>query len=160
MALMNIDPLEPVFRGAAELLRPGGALVGVILHPAFRAPKRTSWGWDAGAGRAGSAGARQYRRVDAYLSPARAPITMNPGYAAHGAEAVETATFHRPLQDYVRALAAAGFVIETIEEWASQRESEPGPRAAEENRARREIPMFLAFRAVRPSSSSDSLLSL
>jgi 23S rRNA-/tRNA-specific pseudouridylate synthase/SAM-dependent methyltransferase len=148
MALMNIDPLEPVFRGAAGLLRPGGALVGVIVHPAFRAPKRTSWGWEGGS-RPGSAGVRQYRRVDAYLSPSRAPITMNPGYAAHGAEAVETFTFHRPLRDYVAALGAAGFVVAALEEWESTRESEPGPRAAEENRARREIPMFLAFRAVK-----------
>ncbi|MBX3378215.1 MAG: methyltransferase domain-containing protein [Phycisphaeraceae bacterium] len=143
MALMNIDPLEPVLRGAASALAPGGTLVFVILHPAFRAPGQTSWGWDA------AGGGRQFRRVDGYLSTGQTPITMNPGYAAHGAEAVQTWTFHRPLQAYSKALAEAGFVIETIEEWPSLRVSQPGPRAVEENRARREIPMFLGVRAVK-----------
>jgi hypothetical protein len=41
----------------------------------------------------------------------------------------------------------AGFLIEALEEWPSLRTSQPGPRAAEENRARREIPMFLGIRA-------------
>lgn len=138
MALMNIDPLEPVIRGVARLLRPGGGFVGVILHPAFRAPQQSAWGWD---------GPRQYRRVDGYLSTGQAPITMNPGAAAHGSEPVTTWTFHRPLQAYIRMLADAGFVVESLEEWPSSRTSEPGPRAKEENRARREIPLFLAFRA-------------
>jgi 23S rRNA-/tRNA-specific pseudouridylate synthase/SAM-dependent methyltransferase len=156
MALMNIDPLEGVFRGCAELLKPGGALVGVILHPAFRSPGQTFWGWDhedpKGGKRDGEGGTgrvKQFRRVDGYLSPGQTPITMNPGHAAHGAEPVTTWTFHRPLQTYVKALADAGFVIQTLEEWPSLRQSQPGPRAAEENRARREIPMFLGFRAIR-----------
>jgi SAM-dependent methyltransferase len=183
MALMNIDPLEPVFRGAAGLLREGGALVAVILHPAFRAPGQTSWGWDgdartmgrskfdprARAGhearsplrdtpRTGAPGRlRQYRRVDGYLSAGQSPITMNPGKVAHGAAPVTTWTFHRPIQAYVKALADAGFVIESLEEWPSMRQSEPhGARASEENRARREIPMFLGVRAVkRPSVSCN-----
>jgi 23S rRNA-/tRNA-specific pseudouridylate synthase/SAM-dependent methyltransferase len=164
MALMNIDPLEPVLRGAATLLKPGGALVAVILHPAFRAPGQTSWAWDQepgprprfeARGRPGGRGGpsprreRQYRRVDGYLSPGQMPITMNPGRAAHGAEPVTTWTFHRPIQTYVKALVDAGFVVEALEEWPSLRTSQPGPRAAEENRARREIPMFLGIRAVR-----------
>jgi hypothetical protein len=37
--------------------------------------------------------------------------------------------------------------IDRIEEWASARVSDSGPRAPEENRARREIPLFLALRA-------------
>jgi hypothetical protein len=74
---------------------------------------------------------------------------MNPGAAAHGAAKVTTTTYHRPLQTYVRALAQAGFAIDALEEWASARQSQPGPRAQEEDRARREIPMFLAVRAIR-----------
>lgn len=166
MALMNIDPLEPVLHGAAELLKPGGALIGVILHPAFRAPGQTSWGWGAEEGnrQIGTKGQRhgvgkeeddsapvkrQFRRVDGYLSTGQMPITMNPGFAAHGAEKVQTWTFHRPIQTYTRLLAEAGFLIEVFEEWPSQRVSQPGPRAAEENRARREIPMFLGFSAIK-----------
>lgn len=163
MALMNISPLEPALAGIARRLKPGGRFVGVVLHPAFRAPGQTSWGWDVrdegggvrgGAG-AGGAGGRvahagvQFRRVDAYLSPAQREIVMNPGAAAHGAAKVTTTTYHRPLQTYVRALAQAGFAIDALEEWASARQSQPGPRAQEEDRARREIPMFLAVRAIR-----------
>lgn len=173
MALMNIDPLEPVLREAAAMIKPGGALIGVILHPAFRSPGQTSWGWDKeGAGARRHEGAKgegikarrhigtkgedgegsvptQYRRVDGYLSTGQMPITMNPGSAAHGAEKVQTWTFHRPIQTYTRLLADAGFLIELLEEWPSQRSSQPGPKAAEENRARREIPMFLGFRAIK-----------
>ena len=78
---------------------------------------------------------------------------MNPGAASSGAERIVTLTHHRPIQTYVRLLREAGLMIDALEEWPSARESEPGPRAAEENRARREIPMFLAIRAVRWGSS-------
>ncbi|HZW05508.1 MAG TPA: hypothetical protein VFF65_00170, partial [Phycisphaerales bacterium] len=140
MALGNIEPIDPVLEGVASLLKPGGALVFVISHPSFRAPGQTSWGWD-------DAGAqpRQFRRVDGYLSAGQHRISMHPGDAPD----VVTWTFHRPLQAYVKALAAAGFVIETLEEWPGQRVSQPGPRAAEENRTRQEIPLFLAVRAVK-----------
>src|SRR5262249_35427207 len=96
MALMNIDPLEPVLREAAALLKPGGAFVGVILHPAFRAPGQTAWGWEEDRPAKPQRGpsrprrVRQFRRVDGYLSPGQAPITMNPGRAAHGAAPVTT----------------------------------------------------------------------
>jgi hypothetical protein len=46
---------------------------------------------------------------------------------------------------------SAGFWIDALEEWPSLRTSQPGPRAAAENRARREIPLFLALRARRVS---------
>jgi SAM-dependent methyltransferase len=176
MALMNIEPLTPVLLGVASLLMPRGRFVSVILHPAFRAPGQTSWGWDSGAG----AGARrdgppptlpksrtgkpvrsqkrstpaaaamtQFRRVDGYLSSARRSVIMNPGAAASGKDAVTTWTYHRAIQTYVKLFAEAGFAIDAMEEWPSLRTSQPGPTAAEENRARREIPMFMAIRAIR-----------
>ncbi len=151
MAIMNIDPIAPVFEGAAAMLREGAPLVLVLLHPAFRAPGRTGWGWE----RHGPS-TRQYRRIDAYLSESSEEIVMNPGRAAHGHKPVITQTHHRPLAAYVRALASAGFTIDAIEEWASQRTSEPGPRADEENRARREIPMFMAIRAIKSSARLSS----
>ena len=174
LALMNIEPLHPVLAGVSRALRGGGRFVAVILHPAFRSPGRTSWGWEEsslshtsgsevlGAGystspRRGTPDVTtrrppplvQYRRVDAYLSPGRSDIVMNPGAAAHGAEPVHTWTYHRPIGAYVEALAKAGLLIEAMEEWPSHRRSEPGPRAAVEDRARREIPMFLAIRAIK-----------
>ena len=148
MALMNMEPLEAVIAGIASRLRPGGRFVAVLLHPVFRSPGRSSWGWETTGGVV-----RQYRRIDAYLSADSHEIVMNPGKAAQGAEPVFTRTYHRPLETYVKALASHGLFVDRLEEWASPRRSEPGPRAAEENRARREIPMFLGLRAVRPGGN-------
>ncbi len=144
MALGNIDPLDQVFRGVHDLLKPGGRFVAVISHPAFRAPGQTSWGWD-------ERGRVQYRRVDAYLTVQQVQIQMHPGKAAMGQPGGDLTTwsFHRPLQNYVRLLGEAGLLIDAIEEWPSLRVSEPGPRAAEENRSRRELPLFLALRAIK-----------
>jgi Pseudouridylate synthases, 23S RNA-specific len=147
MALMNMDPLAPVLAGIAGKLRQGGRFVAVILHPAFRSPGQTSWGWDTPKNSRG--GARQYRRVDGYLSPGVTPITMNPGAVARGSPPVTTLTYHRPVQAYIKAVVEAGLLVDALEEWPSMRTSQPGPRAAEENRARREIPMFLALRAIK-----------
>lgn len=155
MAIMNIDPIGPVFAGCAAMLREGGRLVLVLLHPAFRSPRRSAWAWTQDA-----RSPRQFRRVDAYLSEGGESIVMNPGQVARGREPVTTWTYHRPVSAYVRALAGAGFAIDAMEEWASGRRSEPGPRAAEENRARREIPLFLAIRAVlaaRRTASADGI---
>ena len=146
MALMNIEDLQATMRGVSAMLRPGGRFVAVILHPAFRSPRLSAWGWEGSA----ASTQRQFRRVDAYLSDAAIPITMNPGAHAGGADAVVTTTYHRPLTSYFQAARASGFVVDALEEWSSLRQSSPGPRADEENRARREIPMFLALRFVKP----------
>ncbi len=138
MAIANIDPLEPVFRSVAELLKPGGSFITVFTHPAFRAHGQSAWGWDAQSH-------SQYRRVDGYLSHGSKPIQMHPG----GAPDVVTTSFHRPLQTYVRVLAEAGFAVSALQEWPALRVSQPGPRAEAENRARREIPLFLALRAIK-----------
>lgn len=145
MALMNINPISDVLEGASKLLRPGGRFVAVLLHPAFRSPARSSWGWEGER----ASRQKQYRRVDAYLSAAAEPIIMNPGEVASGKKPVQTLTHHRPLEHYVKAFGAAGLMIDDLEEWPSRRRSEPGPRADEENRARREIPMFLCIRTVK-----------
>ncbi len=138
LAIQNIHPLPPMFEGVRRVLADGGRLVIAMNHPCFRSPKATSWGWDEKAG-------VQYRRVDRYLLPRKEPIITHPGSdPTH-----YTWTFHRPLQDYVKCLARAGFVIDAMEEWPSHKSSEPGPRAKAENTARKEIPMFLAMRAVK-----------
>ena len=141
MALMNIEPFAPVVDGIARSLSVGGSAVFVVLHPGFRVPKHSDWAWDGTV--------RQSRRVWAYLSDRQIPVTMNPGAASSGADEVTTWTYHRPVQAYFNAIAEAGLAIERVEEWASHRRSERGPRAEAEDRARREIPMFLAIRARR-----------
>lgn len=141
MALGNIDPLEPVFSGIHAALKPGASFTFVISHPAFRAPGQTAWEWDQREG-------KQYRRVDGYLSQGHKRIQMHPG----ADPSVVTWTFHRPLQLYARLLGAVGFAITELEEWPGMRISNSGPRAQEENRARREIPLFVAIKAIKRGS--------
>lgn len=136
LAIQNIHPIQPVFEGVARLLRPGGRFVLAMMHPAFRSPKETRWGWDDGV---------QFRRVDRYLLPRKSPIVTHPGKTPN----IYTWTFHRPIGAYVKAFRNAGLLVDALEEWPSHKTSEPGPRAAAENTARKEIPMFLALRAVR-----------
>lgn len=138
LAIQNIDQLAPVFAGIARTLKPAGRFVMAMMHPAFRGPKFTSWGWDAAAG-------VQFRRTDRYLLPRKEPIFTHPGQKT----GEYTWEFHRPLQNYVRALRGAGLYVDSLEEWPSHKNSDSGPRAPAENQARREIPMFLAIRAVK-----------
>lgn len=139
MNLQNMrDAAEAVAAGARRL-QAGGAWIGVILHPAFRIPRSSSWGWDAEGG-------IQYRRLDAYRSVQEIPIEMHPGQRG----GPRTLTFHRPLAWYVEAFAAAGLRIDRLAEWSSHRRSTSGHRATAENRAREEFPLFLALRGRRP----------
>ena len=45
------------------------------------------------------------------------------------------------------ALVGAGFAVDGLEEWVSNKKSQPGKKAKAENRSRKEIPLFLALRA-------------
>ena len=72
-------------------------------------------------------------------------IQMHPGDAPDDF----TLSFHRPLQVYVKGLRKAGFTVDMLEEWISNKKSEPGPRAAAENKARKEIPLFLLIGAIK-----------
>jgi ubiquinone/menaquinone biosynthesis C-methylase UbiE len=138
LAIQNIHPLGPAFRETARLLKPLGRLVIVMMHPCFRGAGETSWGWD-------EAGRVQYRRVDRYLEPRKIPIKMHPGSNPDQI----TWTFHRPIEHYIKALRQGGMVVDALEEWTSHKVSDSGNRAAAENRARKEIPMFLAIRAIK-----------
>lgn len=148
MALMNIDDIDAVIDAAAKRLVPGGTFLAVVLHPSFRAPQQTAWHW-----RKDEDGKQtQSRAVDAYLTPIAVPIIMNPGEVAAGKTAVTTTTHNRPLQTYAAAISSAGLLINSIEEWTSTRTSQPGPRADAENKARQEIPLFMAIQAQLPTT--------
>ena len=142
LAIQNITPLSPVWQGCRELLKPGGVLILVMMHPCFRVPKAADWHWD-------DATQTQSRLVKQYLTSAKVEIDLHPGQAAAGKATEKTLTFHRPLQAYVNTLGNAGLLIDHIEEWPSHKTSQEGPRKKEIDRARKEIPMFLAVRARR-----------
>jgi ubiquinone/menaquinone biosynthesis C-methylase UbiE len=138
LAIQNINPIQPVCEGVARILKPFGRFVIVMMHPCFRGAKESSWGWDERA-------KVQYRRVDRYLLPRKSPIVTHPGQSAE----LYTWTFHKPIESYAKSIRNASLLIDTIEEWPSHKTSTSGPRAAAENVARKEIPMFMAIRAVK-----------
>lgn len=147
LALMNIDRIEDVFSGAMERLKPGGKMVSVVIHPAFRNPGATAWGWILDERTRQPV---QFRRVDQYMTSRTQDIVMNPGQVSSGIAAITTQTHHRPMSAYINAITASGMLVDSVEEWSSKRVSQPGPRSKAENLAREEIPMFLAIRAVKP----------
>lgn len=136
LAIQNIDPIGPVFAHAARVIKQGGNFIITMNHPAFRQPRQSGWGWDEER-------KLQYRRVDKYLSSYAMPIIAHPGSAPH----LKTYSYHRPLSVYVLELAKHSFVIDSMEEWVSNKKSDSGPKAKAENVAREEIPLFLALRA-------------
>ena len=149
LAIQNLHPIAPVFSGVAQRLIVGGSFVVVMMHPAFRGTKETHWGWTADR-------SVQFRRVDRYLLPRKSPIVASPGKLRRGEDASYTWTFHKPIEAYVHAAVRAGLLVGALEEWPSHKQSEPGPHAAAENAARKEIPMFLALRCVKIAPSPMS----
>ena len=137
LALQNIKEMPETLAEAARVLVPGGSLIIVLNHPCFRIPKASSWGFDETAD-------VQYRRIDHYGKSFSVAMDMNPG-AGESAEKIHTFSFHRPLQEYFKALSKAGFSVTGLEEWTSHKHSEKGPRAAAEDEARAEFPLFLTL---------------
>lgn len=135
LAIQNIEDVKKTLENCFNALAPKGKLFIVMNHPAFRIPKASSWGFDEKSN-------KQYRRVDAYLSESREKIDMTPSADKNKKF---TVSFHRPLQYYFKLFHNAGFCVERLEEWTSHRKSEPGTRAKEEDRTRKEIPLFLAI---------------
>jgi ubiquinone/menaquinone biosynthesis C-methylase UbiE len=141
LSLQNIEDLAGTISECARVLKKGGRLIVVINHPAFRVLRDSSWQWDEKSG-------RQYRRIDSYMSDSQHKIDMTPG-EKDPAKKRTTFSFHRPLQSYFKAFDKSGLAVSRLEEWISHRKSQPGPRAAEEDRTRKEIPLFLAIEAVK-----------
>jgi ubiquinone/menaquinone biosynthesis C-methylase UbiE len=137
LAIQNIQKVKETFTECRRVLKPGGAFYIVMNHPVFRIPKSSSWGFDEKE-------KKQYRRIDAYMTEKTIGIEMHPGQKmSHDT----TVSFHRPLQYYFKLLANAGFSVTRLEEWISDKSSEEGPRQKEEDRMRKEIPLFMMIEA-------------
>lgn len=136
LVLQNVEDHEKALQNAARALKPGGKLLIVLNHPCFRIPRQSNWGVD-------EAKKLQYRRLDLYMSSLKIPIQTHPG---SGEKSPTTWSFHHPLSVYTEALAKAGFSIEKMQEWISDKKS-TGAKARMENRSREEFPLFLAILA-------------
>lgn len=138
LAAQNIANIGEAFQEAARVLSAHGRLVMVLNHPAFRIPKKSSWHFDPSS-------STQFRRIDSYLSAFTAPIIMHPGQS----QSATTVSYHRPLQDFFKALFKAGFAVTRLEEWISHKKSEAGPKQKAEDTARKEVPLFLMLEATK-----------
>lgn len=129
LSIQDIDPLEDAVTTASWLLKPGGRLVLVMLHPCFRIPRQSGWGWD-------DQRQLRYRRLDSYLSPLAVPMQPHPGGT--------TRSYHRPLGAYVGALTAAGLAVDAMPE-VTGLSARAWSRA--DRRASDEFPLLLGIRA-------------
>lgn len=139
LALQNIEDILVVYKEVTRVLKKSGTFTFVINHPSFRNPKHTHWGWYEEEN-------IQYRRVDEYMSESRTKIDMTPG---NPKDKKFTVSFHHPLQVYVKSLVKQGLFITHLEEWISHKVSETGPRSKAENKARKEIPLFMCITATK-----------
>ena len=73
------------------------------------------------------------------MSESKTEIKMHPGEKPTEV----TVSFHRPLQVYFKSLKKAGLAVTGLEEWISNKKSESGPRKLIEDKARKEIPLFM-----------------
>mgnify|MGYP000867390833 CR=1 FL=1 len=136
LALQNMEYPDHLVKNASTHLIPGGKLLIVLNHPAFRIPRQSGWS-DQLIG-------IQQRWINRYMSYLKIPINMHP---SHKKESV-TMSYHLPISRYSQMLKNHGFLIEAIEEWTSDKES-AGVKAKSENRARSEFPLFMAILAVK-----------
>jgi SAM-dependent methyltransferase len=134
LCLQNLEHLDKVCQAVSGILKPGGRMIWVLNHPAFRIPRQSSWGFE-------DERKLQFRRIDAYSSTLSVPIVMHPGKS----DSETTISTHRSLESLMAPGFSAGLCLSGFQEWHSHKESQPGPRARAENRARKEFPLFLAL---------------
>lgn len=140
LSVQDMDPLEEVIASAAWALKPGGRIALLLIHPAFRVPRGSGWGWDDGR-------KLRYRRVDSYLTPQAVP--MKTITTSSGKQTRPTRSFHRPMSAYINTMSSNGLLLERMLEIPAHRvHAPPNPQEEKANeRARQEIPLFLGLRA-------------
>jgi 2-polyprenyl-3-methyl-5-hydroxy-6-metoxy-1,4-benzoquinol methylase len=134
MAVHDVPDLTGLFQNIASSIKERGKSLLVFMHPCFRMPQHSHWGWDAEK-------SIQYRRMDRYGSEKAITITTHPGRKT----SEQTIFYHRPLPSYVRSISQAGLAITGCEELFTHRRSQAGPRSKAEHLAAEEFPLFLLW---------------
>mgnify|MGYP001607330505 CR=1 FL=1 len=114
LSLQNMKDPEQVIKN----IRANKVLL-VLNHPMFRIPRQSSWLADG-------------RKVNRYITPLEIPITSHPGEP----NSEITWTFHHSLSDYSKYAHEAGYTIDLIEEWVTDRNVE---------KVQKEFPLFMAI---------------
>lgn len=135
LAIQNIENISEVLAECHRVLKNNGRMILVLNHPAFRVPQASDWYFTDGV---------QSRIVSKYLSESKISIDMTPG-EKNPKKKIKTISFHRSLQYYVKLFSKNGFAITRLEEWISHKQSENGPRQLAEDKARKEIPLFMCI---------------
>ncbi len=136
LAMQNIKELDKVFSEIKRVIKINGRFIFVLNHPAFRVPQDSDWYFD-------EASKKQGRVVTRYLSEATVKIDMHPG----SQQKTFTYSFHRPLQIFVKWLSKNNMAVTRLEEWISHKSSAEGPRKVSEDKARKEVPLFMCIEA-------------
>ncbi len=141
LALQNIKNFQAALSECFRVLKPKGRLLLVLNHPSFRVPTASAWGYDEKAN-------VQYRRIEKYLSQITQEVDMTQGQKDENKKKF-TYSFHRSMQDYFKTFNKTGFCVSRLEEWISHKESDKGPRKNAEDKARKEIPLFMALELIK-----------
>ena len=139
MAVHDVPDAKAMFSNISRALKTGGRAIFILMHPCFRIPKHSHWGWDNDQ-------KIQFRRVDRYGSPLEIPIITHPGKDS----GEQTAFHHRPLSELLTSMGNGGLAVTACEELYSHRRSQgTGPFSKAEHRAAEEFPLFIALKAVK-----------
>lgn len=130
LSIQDMDPLEGVIAAAGKMLTASGRIVMLLTHPAFRPPRHSGWGYDESR-------KVTFRRIDAYLTRMRVPMKSLAGRRP-------TMAYHRPISDYVTALAKSGFAVDAMQELPDL----PPDSRPKRGKSNPDIPLFLALRSV------------
>lgn len=136
LSVQDMPAIRRVFSSVGSVLRPRGRIVIVMTHPCFRIPRMSGWGVDPGR-------KLVYRRVDGYLTSRKIPIRL------HGRNVAKTFSYHRPLSEYTRELARAGFSIDALEERTVTAEQQRKIAIRGPSRHNEDIPVLLGVVASR-----------
>lgn len=138
MAVHDVPDAEALMKNVSAALKSGGSFTIVMMHPCFRIPKKSHWGWDGDQ-------KIQFRRLDKYGSALEIAIQTRPGLNTDEG----TVFYHRPLADLLTEIGAAGMGVTKCTELFSHRRSQSGPFSKAEHKAAEEFPLFLGLRAVK-----------
>jgi ubiquinone/menaquinone biosynthesis C-methylase UbiE len=134
LSIQNMKNQKEAIKNGSLALKPDGKLIIIMNHPCFRIPRQSSWRID-------DSKKLQSRQIDCYMSHLEIPLQTHPSQKD---KSEVLFSYHYPLSSYTNWLYEEGLVIENMMELISDKAS-TGTKAKMENRARKEIPLFLVI---------------
>ena len=136
LSIQNISPITPVFKAASKLLKKGGSIIIVMMHPSFRIPQYSDWSFNEKED-------RQERMIWKYLESEDIKITTNPGKEASGEKSTFTTHYHRPIKSYINTLSQFDLFTYHMEELITHKKEQKGIKSEAIEKSKKEIPLFM-----------------